>query len=354
MVVIAARLTHWARPWRLTRRSRRRPAGRPWARSSRRRSADRRGRPPDDRGLAATDVMNGRPCYEVEFSDGTVIVADAEHQWRTTTRASRRQQAENRTAWYWPEPSRQEAAGDVMSAALGEPDRSVTGAGVLAAAGPEFRTVMHKAGRRRWAWLRSGARGPVPTTARRARPPTRVAACPADRLGQAGRPAEERRHHRRAPGCDHHGGARREPPHWARPAAQPRGGGGAGRGPPRTRPSLPAVRAGCLAGRRHQPGRPVPRLAGRPRATTRWARPAGPTTGRPRAILRNIGVLGTSTSHPGVPAGLGDSAPRPAGRAARHRRLCTARRHRAVRVVTSLRLAVGASSSSPAWDTGPR
>src|SRR5690242_569610 len=62
------------------------------------------GRP--TRVLAATDVMHGRPCYEVEFSDGTVIVADAEHQWRTTTRASRRQRAENRTAWYWPEPCR--------------------------------------------------------------------------------------------------------------------------------------------------------------------------------------------------------------------------------------------------------
>ncbi|MGH3960924.1 replicative DNA helicase [Mycobacterium sp.] len=33
--------------------------------------------------LAATDVMLGRPCYEVEFSDGTVIVADAAHQWPT-------------------------------------------------------------------------------------------------------------------------------------------------------------------------------------------------------------------------------------------------------------------------------
>ncbi|MBB3662776.1 replicative DNA helicase [Prauserella sediminis] len=40
--------------------------------------------------VAATDVMHGRPCYEVEFSDGTVIVADAEHQWLTDTRASRR------------------------------------------------------------------------------------------------------------------------------------------------------------------------------------------------------------------------------------------------------------------------
>jgi replicative DNA helicase len=33
--------------------------------------------------LAATEIMLGRPCYEVEFSDGTVIVADAEHQWPT-------------------------------------------------------------------------------------------------------------------------------------------------------------------------------------------------------------------------------------------------------------------------------
>ena len=32
---------------------------------------------------AATEVMAGRPCYEVEFSDGTVIVADGQHQWLT-------------------------------------------------------------------------------------------------------------------------------------------------------------------------------------------------------------------------------------------------------------------------------
>ncbi|MEU3457889.1 replicative DNA helicase [Micromonospora sp. NPDC006766] len=40
---------------------------------------------------AVFDVMYDRPCYEVEFSDGSVIVADAEHLWKTTTRASRRQ-----------------------------------------------------------------------------------------------------------------------------------------------------------------------------------------------------------------------------------------------------------------------
>ena len=38
---------------------------------------------------AAFEVRYGRPCYEVEFSDGSVIVADAEHLWKTTTRAGR-------------------------------------------------------------------------------------------------------------------------------------------------------------------------------------------------------------------------------------------------------------------------
>ena len=42
------------------------------------------GRP--TRVLAATEVMRGRPCFEVEFCDGSVIVADAEHQWLTEQR----------------------------------------------------------------------------------------------------------------------------------------------------------------------------------------------------------------------------------------------------------------------------
>ena len=46
------------------------------------------GRP--TRVVAATEVMHGRPCYEVEFSDGTVIVADAQHQWMTTSRHRRK------------------------------------------------------------------------------------------------------------------------------------------------------------------------------------------------------------------------------------------------------------------------
>jgi len=40
--------------------------------------------------VAATEILHDRPCYELEFSDGSVIVADAWHQWVTHTRASRR------------------------------------------------------------------------------------------------------------------------------------------------------------------------------------------------------------------------------------------------------------------------
>jgi deoxycytidine triphosphate deaminase len=48
----------------------------------------------DERGfpcvvLAATEAMLGRPCHRIVFSDGSVIVADAHHQWQTCTKAGR-------------------------------------------------------------------------------------------------------------------------------------------------------------------------------------------------------------------------------------------------------------------------
>ena len=55
------------------------------------------GRP--TRVVAATEVMTDRPCYEVHFSDGSVIVADALHQWVTETRASRRSAQRARTGY---------------------------------------------------------------------------------------------------------------------------------------------------------------------------------------------------------------------------------------------------------------
>ncbi len=39
---------------------------------------------------AATEILRGRPCYEIEFDDGSIITADAQHQWLTETRQARR------------------------------------------------------------------------------------------------------------------------------------------------------------------------------------------------------------------------------------------------------------------------
>jgi DNA segregation ATPase FtsK/SpoIIIE-like protein len=92
--------------------------------------------------VAATPVMRGRPCYEVEFSDGTVIVADAQHLWQTTTAAERGKRSKvGRGVPYWP-------AADVARvtqravAVLAEPDRLVTTAEVLADVGASFRNVL--------------------------------------------------------------------------------------------------------------------------------------------------------------------------------------------------------------------
>ncbi|WP_425436238.1 replicative DNA helicase [Luteimicrobium subarcticum] len=40
--------------------------------------------------VRATDVLVDRPCYRVTFDDGTTIVADALHEWETSTRDERR------------------------------------------------------------------------------------------------------------------------------------------------------------------------------------------------------------------------------------------------------------------------
>jgi hypothetical protein len=46
----------------------------------------------------ATGVMEGRPCFDVVFSDGTVITADGDHQWLTTTHAARKAKSRCRKA----------------------------------------------------------------------------------------------------------------------------------------------------------------------------------------------------------------------------------------------------------------
>lgn len=75
----------------------------------------------------AFETRYDRPCYEVEFSDGSTIVADAEHLWKTTTRAMRRGvAAAPRTFNRSPEAGHQlrrlaagPAAGDMVTAVRG-------------------------------------------------------------------------------------------------------------------------------------------------------------------------------------------------------------------------------------------
>ncbi|KAA9379322.1 replicative DNA helicase [Microbispora cellulosiformans] len=98
------------------------------------------GRP--TRVVAATDVMVDRPCYEVEFSDGTVIVADAQHQWRTSTRASRRQRSESRTGFHWPQESLRRVQGACGDSSA-RPDELITYQEALAVVGSEFRNALH-------------------------------------------------------------------------------------------------------------------------------------------------------------------------------------------------------------------
>jgi replicative DNA helicase len=99
------------------------------------------GRP--TRVVAATEIMTGRPCFEVEFSDGTVIVADAEHQWRTTTRAARRAPARRLATHCSVSTS---GSGRLFLAAarvhLGD-DELVTARGLIAELGDEFRIAVH-------------------------------------------------------------------------------------------------------------------------------------------------------------------------------------------------------------------
>ena len=49
--------------------------------------------------VAATPVMHGRPCYRVAFSDGSVLIADADHQWVTLTAKQRVQILKSDPMW---------------------------------------------------------------------------------------------------------------------------------------------------------------------------------------------------------------------------------------------------------------
>jgi replicative DNA helicase len=100
------------------------------------------GRP--TRVVAATDVLLDRPCFEVEFSDGSVITADAEHQWRTTTRASRRQSASARHGRSRMPLAAQLRAKAAAAAASDCPDELATVRDIAAVLGSDFTTTIQR------------------------------------------------------------------------------------------------------------------------------------------------------------------------------------------------------------------
>ena len=82
--------------------------------------------------VAATDVLEGRPCYEVDFSDGMSILADAQHQWLTFTASERRhgkpgsiRTTEEVAATLWRTPDREYAHRVPVAAAVELPERAL-------------------------------------------------------------------------------------------------------------------------------------------------------------------------------------------------------------------------------------
>jgi replicative DNA helicase len=119
------------------------------------------GRP--TRVIAATDVMTGRPCYDVEFCDGTVITADAEHQWLTVTRAARRGQPLSGPRWTLAASCRERAATVAARCASG-PAAAVSVREFVAEIGADLEPAVQKSARVLGS-MRRPARPAVVTTA---------------------------------------------------------------------------------------------------------------------------------------------------------------------------------------------
>lgn len=95
--------------------------------------------------VATSEVLGDRPCYEVEFNDGSVIVADAWHEWSVTTRASRRQAAERKgVAFHWGATERAELR-RMRDQIEAEPNRLMGTGELLSLIGSRFRKAVFAA-----------------------------------------------------------------------------------------------------------------------------------------------------------------------------------------------------------------
>ena len=78
---------------------------------------DEHGKP--TRVLSVTDPMYDHKCYEVVFSDGNTIIADAEHDWITDTQKSRKNRARCKDSVYKPEKVNTQQIKDTLTAYVG-------------------------------------------------------------------------------------------------------------------------------------------------------------------------------------------------------------------------------------------
>ena len=100
--------------------------------------------------LAAHEVRTDRRCYEVLFSDGSTITADAEHLWQVTRFADR--QRVGRSAWsrpsFWVSDAERARLWALADEAGAVPDRSVTVSELVCEVGAEHRTLIADEARR--------------------------------------------------------------------------------------------------------------------------------------------------------------------------------------------------------------
>jgi replicative DNA helicase len=97
--------------------------------------------------VAATEVLFNRPCFKVTFSNGTSVIADADHQWRASSRASRRAAAQRIPPRYYFDHT---AITHVTELAVqAQRDESwVSMRELVDEVGADFRNVLHSVGRK--------------------------------------------------------------------------------------------------------------------------------------------------------------------------------------------------------------
>ena len=101
-----------------------------------------------DRGRGGdNEVLDHRPCFEVTFSDGSRLIADAEHQWRATSRAARRAAAERTPPRYYFDPAIIARVAALADATPEYDGTYVTMAELVSEVGSDLRHVLHSVGR---------------------------------------------------------------------------------------------------------------------------------------------------------------------------------------------------------------